>query len=104
MWTEETHRLELSDCCPISHNPQVGSSIAITYEPQAVILEVAALRAYLDSYAGGRGSVRSMEGMIQQVAQDCANALKVYVKVQADLRIEPGQEMHLACCAFPLVS
>jgi hypothetical protein len=63
---------------------------------------VHSLRAYIDSYQGGRLSVRSMEGMIQQIAQDCANALGAYVKVSASLSIDPDQQMSLSCAAFPL--
>jgi len=64
-FTTEVHELPIESCCPVSYNPQPGSFIAITYEPADKILEVASLRRYVDSYRGGRGSVRSMEGMIQ---------------------------------------
>lgn len=100
-WTEEVHCLDLKRCCPVSGNPQPGSKLTISYEPQDVILEVAALRTYLDSYQGGKGEVRSMEAMIQQITQDCANSLGLYVKVKADLVIEPGQRMKLKCVGFP---
>lgn len=102
-WTEETHELGIENCCPVSHNPLKGSLVRIRYEPDGEILEVASLRAYVDSYRGGRGEVRSMEGMIQQIAQDAANALKREVKVEAALEIDPGQRMKLFCYASPLV-
>jgi hypothetical protein len=69
--------------------------------PHQYHLEVAALRNYIDSYQDGRGNVRSMEGMIQQIAQDCADAAQVEVTVNADLQIAPNQRMHLMCKATP---
>jgi NADPH-dependent 7-cyano-7-deazaguanine reductase QueF len=78
--------------------------VAITYAPADHILEVESLRAYVDSYTGGRGDIRSMEGMIQAIAQDSANALLVRVVVIADLNIRPNQKMHLKCTAKPTSS
>lgn len=63
------------------------------------VLEVASLREYVDSYKGGKGDIRSMEGMIQQITQDCANAVKTVCHVRAELVIEPNQEMILDCSA-----
>lgn len=65
-------------------------------------LEVASLRAYVDSYIGGRGDVRSMEGMIQQIAQDCANAAESRVTCRASLNIAPNQSMRVRCVAHPV--
>ena len=100
----ETHTLPLDPACPVSGNPQAGSTVAITYAPADHILEVESLRAYVDSYTGGRGDIRSMEGMIQAIAQDSANALLVRVVVIADLNIRPNQKMHLKCTAKPTSS
>lgn len=101
LWMKETHRLELPRCCPVSGNPQPGSEVAISYEPNGHCLEVAALKGYIESYVGGRESVRSMEGMIQQIAEDCAKAIGVGVSVEADLLIEPDQRMELCCRGWP---
>lgn len=95
----ETHILDLKPCCPMTHNPRAGSVIEIEYRPGKLILEVASLRAYVDSYIGGRGDVRSMEGMIQNITQDCANTVKTSVRVTAILIIEPEQRMKLECAA-----
>ena len=100
-FTTETHELSLSPCCPVSHNPRPGSILTITYDPVDKILEVASLRKYVDSYCGGRGAVRSMEGMIQEIAQSCANCSGVCIIVFADLVIDPDQKMKLKCVAFP---
>lgn len=97
--TKEIHILPLKPCCPYSGNPKDGSEIQIEYTVDNRILEVAALRAYVDSYIGGLGEIRSMEGMIQQITQDCADAVGVSVWTQARLNIEPGQRMILECSA-----
>jgi NADPH-dependent 7-cyano-7-deazaguanine reductase QueF len=99
--TWEKHTLELPPCCPVTKNPQPSSYIEISYAPLSLILEVASLRAYIDSYQGGRGDVRSMESMIQQIAQDCADTIKQTVRVLAHLIIEPRQKMMLDCTAYP---
>ena len=100
----ETHIFAIEGCCPMSKNPLPGSTIKITYRPESLILEVAALRAYIDSYIGGRGEIRSMEGMIQQITQHCANATQVHCRVIAELKINPSQEMHLVCSSDPKLS
>jgi NADPH-dependent 7-cyano-7-deazaguanine reductase QueF len=96
----ETHTLSLPNCCPVTQNPQKGSTVQISYSPDRLILEVASLRAYVDSYVGGRGDVRSMEGMIQQITQDCANTVGVMVHSVALLLINPNQKMQLECSAL----
>lgn len=95
-----THVLDLKPCCPISGNPLAGSVIEIEYRADKHLLEVEALRAYVDDYRGGRGDVRSMEGMIQQITQDCANTLQCAVRVTARLSIAPEQRMVLECSAY----
>ena len=97
---KETHLLELKPCCPISGNPQAGSVLEIEYRVDERILEVEALRAYVDSYIGGRGDVRSMEGMCQQITQDCANAVQTMVHTRATLNIAPAQRMIVECSAL----
>jgi NADPH-dependent 7-cyano-7-deazaguanine reductase QueF len=89
----------LKPCCPISGKPTDGSEVSIEYRVNDYFLEVASLREYVDSYIGGRGEVRSMEGMIQQIAQDCADAVQTNVHVQARLNIDPNQRMTIECSA-----
>lgn len=99
--TMEHHILPLKPCCPISGNPQEGSEVEIQYRVFGLHLEVQSLREYIDSYVGGRGKIRSMEGMIQQIAEDCAVAVRTCVHVTARLNINPGQRMILECSANP---
>jgi NADPH-dependent 7-cyano-7-deazaguanine reductase QueF len=98
---EEAHILPITPACPVSGNPQSGSSITITYSPSDRILEVESLRSYVDSYTGGLGDIRSMEGMMQAITQDAADALGVSVEVIADLNIRPNQKMRLRCSTEP---
>ena len=97
----ETHIIPLSPACPYSGNPQKGSRLFISYRPQNFILEVISLRQYIDSYTGGKGEIRSMEGMVQAITQDCANAVKVECTVIADLVINPNQLLKLKCKTKP---
>lgn len=101
-YTVVKHTLNLHPCCPISYNPIEGSEIEITYTPAAFILEVASLRGYVDSFIGGRGDVRSMEGMCQQITQDAANTVGVRVKLVGRLMLNPNQRMTVECVATPV--
>lgn len=97
----ERHGLYLPKCCPMTENPQPGSMMQIRYRPNDVILEVASLREYVTEYVGGRCDVRSMEGMVQNIAQDCANAVGVKVRIKAKLVLLPEQTMKLTVKAWP---
>ena len=99
--TYETHILALPECCPRSKNPRPGSTVAIRYMAGPLFLEVASLYAYIDSFRGGRGAVRSMEGMVQTIAQDCADALRRPVEAKARLYLLPNQRMVVRCHADP---
>ena len=90
---EVENRFDLPACCPYSGNPLAGSTLSIRYTPSKTVLEVASLRAYIDSYIGGRGEIRSMEAMIQQIAIDCRDVLAVEVEVEASLHLAPDQQM-----------
>lgn len=97
----EVHSLELPQCCPVSKNPFPGSNIKICYRPRRLVLEVAALKAYINQFRGGLKDdsgaivVRDMEAMISRIAQDCASAAGVPVTVCADLAIMPRQSMYI---------
>ena len=88
--TYSTHRLSFAGMCPVSRNPQEGSTLIISYRPHALFLEVDSLYAYVMSYRGGKGDIRDMEGMIQQIAQDCANTIGVKVRARAYIILQRG--------------
>jgi NADPH-dependent 7-cyano-7-deazaguanine reductase QueF len=97
----EWHILPFSGLCPFSGNPQAGSQLAILYQPRRTFLEVYALDAYVQDFKGGRGEVRDMEGMLAQVAQDCANVLDTLVTVGGMIRLHDGNTMMVIRQAVP---
>lgn len=103
-FTYHEHEIELPQCCPISGNPQPGSTITISYEGNEGFLEVASLRTFIDSYVGGKGEVRSMEGMLQEIAQACADTLGVQVTLKSNLLIDPKQIMRVTCYGFAAIA
>lgn len=99
--TRITHTVPIPPCCTVSQNPRPGSTFAVSYTAGDVFLEVASLYATVWSYRGGKGDVRSMEGMVQALAQECANAVGVRVEVVAELVLVPDQRMTVATSAIP---
>jgi len=104
----QTHILPLPACCPISGNPQVGSTIEISYDSRNGHLEVYQLNGYIQAFVGGQKCphsgeyfVREQEQMIQAIAQYCANLLNVEVQAIAKLKLDVG-EMIVQCVAVPV--
>lgn len=93
----QSHTVVLPSCCPVSGNPQPGSALTLSYYARATFLEVYSLRKYVESYIGGRGDVRDMEGMIQTIAADCAAVIGVPVLAWADIVIQRGDRMAIIC-------
>lgn len=91
----EVHILPLPRCCPVSGNPQPGSVLLVMYTPANHFLEVYSLRKYVDQFVGGFGNVRDMEGMIQTIAEACAQALGTLVTVGALIFLQRGDAMTL---------
>lgn len=100
MMTRITLAQDMPAMCPRSGNPQPGSVIEITYHPEAVVIEVYSLLAYLRQYVGGRQMggfvIRDMEQTVQQIACDCRAAVGVDVAVVARLILQEGQHMTIA--------
>ena len=70
--------------CPISGEPQPGSTITISYNAGALLLETKALRQYLASFAGENPhGVRDLEEAAQVIAQQCADILHTRVELSA---------------------
>lgn len=89
---KQTHTVPIVGLCPVSGNPQPGSEITISYQPQACFLEVYAIVTYLENYVGGwmrdGAHIRDMEQTIQTIAADCARALGVAVVARAQLVLD----------------
>ena len=101
------HAVEVPPCCPVSRNPRPGSTLTICYRAQEQVLEVASLYAYIHQFVGGLRDasgqivVRDMEGMLLRVAQDCAQAIGVPVRVYANLWIAPKQRVSTIARGYP---
>ena len=78
--------------CPISGEPQPGSTITISYNAGALLLETKALRQYLTSFAGENPhGVRDLEEAAQVIAQQCADMLHTSVQVHAEYVLTIGR-------------
>ena len=78
--------------CPISGEPQPGSTITISYNAGALLLETKALRQYLASFAGENPyGVRDLEQAAQVIAQACADLLGIRVDVSALYHLNIGE-------------
>jgi len=98
--TYSTHTIVFGDMCPVSRNPQTGSTLTVAYRPHLLFLEVDSLYAYVMKYRGGKDDIRDMEGMIQQIAQDCADVIHVRVTVKASIILQRGS-MQVVSIAYP---
>ena len=87
--------------CPISGEPQPGSTITISYNAGALLLETKALRQYLASFAGENPhGVRDLEEAAQVIAQQCADILHTRVDVSTLYHLVSG-EMEVEVQAEP---
>jgi hypothetical protein len=84
-----SHSVPLPQCCPMSGNPMPGSKLTVSYIPAGVVFPVEDLASFVAEYVGGRGDVRGMEEMIQELANRVRDAVGVNVRAVADLIIKP---------------
>jgi NADPH-dependent 7-cyano-7-deazaguanine reductase QueF len=99
--TEVELRFPFARLCPVSGEPQEGSTIALRYRAGPALLETKALRRYLASYAGENPhGVRDLEEAAQRIARDCAAAVGVAVAVTAEYLLAAGS-MRVVVTAEP---
>lgn len=84
-----SHSVPLPQCCPVSGNPAAGSKLTVSYLPAGVVFPVEDLAAFVAEYVGGRGEVRGMEEMIQELANRVNGVVGVNVRAVAYLIINP---------------
>jgi hypothetical protein len=84
-----SHTVDIPTCCPVSGNPRPGSTIRVSYLAYGVVMPVEDLVDMMAEYVGGRGTIRGMEEMIQEIAQRCAKETGVKVHARADLILTP---------------
>lgn len=78
--TRITLKQPIADLCPHSHEPQIGSSISITYAAADRLLELHAIREWIESQLS---EALDVETLTQRAAQAAATALGVPVEVTA---------------------
>lgn len=90
-----SHEVAIPPCCPVSANPAAGSVVTICYRPDGIVFPVEDLVDMINGYVGGRGEVRNMEEMIQDIASRVSTIVRVPVRAIANLNIIPpfGGEM-----------
>lgn len=84
-----SHSTPIPQCCPVSGNPLPGSKLTVCYMPNTVVFPVEDLAEFVSEYVGGRGDIRGMEEMIQELAARVRDVVGVPVRAFADLIIQP---------------
>jgi hypothetical protein len=84
-----SHSVPIPQCCPVSGNPLPGSKLTVCYIPNAIVFPVEDLAAFVSEYVGGRGEIRGMEEMVQELATRVRDVVGVPVRAFADLGIQP---------------
>lgn len=64
--------------CPYSHEPQTGSYISITYQPQDKLIELHAIEEFLADLSQGTEAI-DLETVVQLLAIECAS-IPIYIK------------------------
>jgi NADPH-dependent 7-cyano-7-deazaguanine reductase QueF len=96
----QRHIVNVPALCPITANPQPGSTLTVTYLPGAKLLELYSLTEYVHHFIGHK-TVRDIEHFAQVLAQDCADALGVSVCVRAHFVLHLDQIVKLRIKAIP---
>ncbi len=93
---KQTHEIEIPPLCPKTGNPIQGSTLIITYTPNAKLLELYSLNEYVASFIGSK-EVRDLELFTQVVARDCHAVLGVEVSVIGKFVLNIGQTLICEC-------
>lgn len=97
------HILHLPELCPASKNPKPGSTMTLSYQAGAQILELFSLDQYIAAFRG-HPIVRDMEYFTQVVAQDAADTLGHQVSVHAELSYNMiNQQQRISVLAKPSI-
>ena len=70
------HTVELPALCPVTGNPQKGSTLSIKYSPHSHLLDVFGIAGVIEDYINNT-EVRDIEYMVQHLAQRIANRLGI---------------------------
>ena len=94
--TKQTNEVQVPLLCPKTSSPIAGSTLTITYVPDAERLEFYNLNEYIASFIGSN-EVRDLELFTQVVARDCREALGVNVSVKGTFILNIGQTLTCEC-------
>ncbi len=92
--TRITLTTPIVDLCPHSHEPQAGSTLAIAYSPAALLLELHAVKVWIQTQLT---EALDVETFAQRAAQAAAAALGVPVVVTATYKLRNGLELLCEC-------
>lgn len=98
--------VDLPPCCPVSGNPRRGSKLTLNYQATRELIDVLTLTRWVRSFQGGAPTgTRTMEGMILDLAQACADHTRADVSAVADCVIDAGLAhsltLRIECKATP---
>ncbi|MBI1881888.1 MAG: hypothetical protein HYR94_27250 [Chloroflexi bacterium] len=96
----QRHIVSIPALCPVTGNPQRGSTLTVTYIPGDKLLELYSLTEYVHSFIGHK-TVRDIEHFAQTLAQCCADALGVSVCVRAYFVLNIDQVVKLRIKSTP---
>jgi 7-cyano-7-deazaguanine reductase len=94
--TEQSNEVQVPPLCPKTGNPIAGSTLTITYIPNAELLEFYSLNEYVASFIGSN-EIRDLELLTQVVARDCREILGVKVSVTGKFILNIGQTLICEC-------
>lgn len=83
-----------SGACPVSHEPQTGSTITVRYAPAAQLLELHAVQEWLAPFSVGDEAI-DLETLAQRLHTAAETALGVPVEVIADYILR--NDLRLVC-------
>ena len=100
------HIVDIPPCCPKTGNPLAGSKLLLSYRPSGIVFPVEQLQDMVAEYVNGRGDIREMESMIQDIALRVSAVIGARCRVRADLVIKPpfgGDNQRMVVSAFGVV-
>ena len=82
--------------CPVSHEPQVGSTITVQYAPAERLLELHGVQEWLAPFATGDEAM-DLETLCQRLHTAAEAALAVSVTVRGDYILRNDLRMVVRC-------
>lgn len=91
-YIKQQHTVIIPVLCPVSLNPVQGSKLIISYTADAYVLDILTLPGYVKSFYSSE-VVRDLEQLVQRVAVDVAQLVKVTANVVGVFVLTDGQEL-----------